>query len=110
MCSGAFRPAWSAWDRGPAPSPIAERRTPEWSAELIRVDGDRRSRMCWAPHPHWAGRRLRTADRLLSVSRHHALVLVGPREAIIEDLNSTNGVIVNGRKVSAPAACATATP
>jgi pSer/pThr/pTyr-binding forkhead associated (FHA) protein len=34
------------------------------------------------------------------VSRHHALVLVGPREAVIEDLNSTNGVLVNGRKVS----------
>jgi pSer/pThr/pTyr-binding forkhead associated (FHA) protein len=28
------------------------------------------------------------------------LILVGPREAIIEDLNSTNGVLVNGRKVS----------
>jgi pSer/pThr/pTyr-binding forkhead associated (FHA) protein len=25
---------------------------------------------------------------------------VGPREAVIEDLNSTNGVLVNGRKVS----------
>ena len=35
-----------------------------------------------------------------SVSRHHALVVVGPREAIIEDLNSTNGVLVNGRKVT----------
>ena len=35
-----------------------------------------------------------------SVSRHHALIIVGPREAIIEDLNSTNGVIVNGRKVT----------
>jgi pSer/pThr/pTyr-binding forkhead associated (FHA) protein len=35
-----------------------------------------------------------------SVSRHHALVLVGPRDVIIEDLNSTNGVLVNGRKVS----------
>ena len=35
-----------------------------------------------------------------SVSRHHALILAGTREAIIEDLNSTNGVIVNGRKVT----------
>ena len=34
------------------------------------------------------------------MSRHHALVLVGPRETIIEDLNSTNGVLINGRKVS----------
>jgi pSer/pThr/pTyr-binding forkhead associated (FHA) protein len=35
-----------------------------------------------------------------SVSRHHALLLKGTRDLIIEDLNSTNGVIVNGRKVS----------
>ena len=35
-----------------------------------------------------------------SVSRHHALLLLGQRDAIIEDLNSTNGVIVNGRKIS----------
>jgi pSer/pThr/pTyr-binding forkhead associated (FHA) protein len=35
-----------------------------------------------------------------SVSRHHALVLMGSRDVIIEDLNSTNGVLVNGRKVS----------
>jgi chromosome segregation ATPase len=35
-----------------------------------------------------------------SVSRHHALIITGARHAIIEDLNSTNGVIVNGRKVS----------
>ncbi len=35
-----------------------------------------------------------------SVSRHHALILVGGRETIIEDLNSTNGVIVNGRHVT----------
>ncbi len=35
-----------------------------------------------------------------SVSRHHALILSGSRHAIIEDLNSTNGVVVNGRKVN----------
>jgi len=35
-----------------------------------------------------------------SVSRHHALILAGTREAIIEDLNSTNGVILNGRKIT----------
>jgi pSer/pThr/pTyr-binding forkhead associated (FHA) protein len=34
------------------------------------------------------------------VSRHHALLLQGARELIIEDLNSTNGVVVNDRKVS----------
>jgi pSer/pThr/pTyr-binding forkhead associated (FHA) protein len=35
-----------------------------------------------------------------SVSRHHALVVVGSRDTIIEDLNSTNGVLVNDRKVT----------
>jgi chromosome segregation ATPase len=73
----------------------------DWSAELIRIDGDR-------PVTYTLSRRTRigraTGCELQidssSVSRHHALVLVGPREAIIEDLNSTNGVIVNGRKIS----------
>ncbi|HVC02965.1 MAG TPA: FHA domain-containing protein [Steroidobacteraceae bacterium] len=35
----------------------------------------------------------------LSVSRQHALLLVDDQGAIIEDLNSTNGVHVNGRKI-----------
>jgi chromosome segregation ATPase len=73
----------------------------DWSAELIRIDGER-------PVTHVLSRRTRigraTGCELQieagSVSRHHALILVGPREAIIEDLNSTNGVFVNGRKVS----------
>ncbi|MGH8261244.1 MAG: FHA domain-containing protein [Steroidobacteraceae bacterium] len=34
------------------------------------------------------------------VSRHHAVILAGPAHAIIEDLNSTNGVLVNGRRVT----------
>jgi len=34
------------------------------------------------------------------VSRRHALVLVGPEETVIEDLNSTNGVYVNGIRVA----------
>jgi pSer/pThr/pTyr-binding forkhead associated (FHA) protein len=34
------------------------------------------------------------------VSRHHALVLTNSRDVIIEDLHSTNGVLVNGRKVT----------
>ena len=33
------------------------------------------------------------------MSRYHALVMVGPRYTVIEDLNSTNGVLVNGRRV-----------
>ena len=73
----------------------------EWPAELIRIDGER-------PVTHVLSRRTRIGRSTgcevqidsSSVSRHHALVLVGPRETIIEDLNSTNGVLVNGRKVS----------
>jgi hypothetical protein len=90
---------------GPSTSPAAGP-TAEWSAELIRVDGER-------PVTHVLSRRTRigraTGCELQieagSVSRHHALVVVGPREAIIEDLNSTNGVLVNGRKVTRQTLC-----
>ena len=83
---------------GPGASGAA---TPEWSPELIRIDGDRSI-------SHSLGRRTRIGRAQgcelhvdsTSVSRHHALILAGTREAIIEDLNSTNGVIVNGRKVT----------
>jgi chromosome segregation ATPase len=74
---------------------------PEWSPELIRIDGDRSI-------SHALGRRTRIGRApgcelhidSTSVSRHHALILAGTREAIIEDLNSTNGVILNGRRVT----------
>jgi chromosome segregation ATPase len=74
---------------------------PEWAPELIRIDGDRSI-------SHTLGRRTRIGRApgcelhidSGSVSRHHALILAGTREAIIEDLNSTNGVILNGRKVT----------
>ena len=73
----------------------------ECAAELARVDGEhntsytlaRRTRIGRAP-----GCELQIDSS--SVSRHHALVLMGQRDVIIEDLNSTNGVLVNGRKVS----------
>jgi chromosome segregation ATPase len=87
---------------GSAASPSATAApTPEWSPELVRIDGDRsisyalgrRTRIGRAP-----GCELHIDSS--SVSRHHALVLAGTREAIIEDLNSTNGVILNGRKVT----------
>lgn len=34
------------------------------------------------------------------ISRHHAVLLSGPTLTIVEDLNSTNGVYVNGRKIA----------
>jgi chromosome segregation ATPase len=87
---------------GSAPTPgVGAAAVPEWAPELIRIDGDRSI-------SHTLGRRTRigraTGCELhidsTSVSRHHALILAGTREAIIEDLNSTNGVILNGRKVT----------
>jgi chromosome segregation ATPase len=34
------------------------------------------------------------------VSRHHAVLLVTGQQTVIEDLNSTNGVLVNGQRIS----------
>jgi hypothetical protein len=73
----------------------------ECSAELIRMDGQHET-------SHVLARRTRIGRGSgcelqidsSSVSRNHAMVMMGPRKVIIEDLNSTNGVIVNGRKVS----------
>jgi chromosome segregation ATPase len=73
----------------------------ECTAELVRLDGKhntshtlaRRTRIGRAP-----GCEMQIESS--SVSRHHALLLMSSRDVIIEDLNSTNGVLVNGRKVS----------
>jgi FHA domain len=34
------------------------------------------------------------------ISRHHAVILAGPVQTVVEDLNSTNGVLVNGQRVT----------
>ena len=34
------------------------------------------------------------------ISRHHAVILAGPVHTVVEDLNSTNGVLVNGQRVT----------
>jgi len=68
---------------------------------LIRSEGGREV-------VHVLGRKTsigRTPDNDLQldakfVSRHHAVILVGPNNTVIEDLNSTNGVQVNGRRVT----------
>jgi chromosome segregation ATPase len=87
---------------GSAPTTgIGAAAVPEWAPELIRIDGDRSI-------SHTLGRRTRIGRApgcevhvdSTSVSRHHALILAGTREAIIEDLNSTNGVTLNGRKIT----------
>jgi chromosome segregation ATPase len=67
---------------------------------LIHMDGEREV-------VHVLGRKTsigRTPDNDLQldtkfVSRHHAVILAGPVHTIIEDLNSTNGVLINGRRI-----------
>ena len=68
---------------------------------LIRTDGE-------GEIVHVLGRKTsigRTPDNDLQIetkfiSRHHAVILAGPVHTIIEDLNSTNGVQVNGQKIT----------
>jgi chromosome segregation ATPase len=68
---------------------------------LIRTDGN-------TEFVHVLGRRTRIgrgADNELvldtkHVSRYHAVLLAGPVHTSIEDLNSTNGVFVNGKRVN----------
>jgi hypothetical protein len=84
---------------GTTPAPAAP--ASEFTAELVRLDGDqhtayplaRRTRIGRTP-----GCEMQIDSQ--SVSRNHAVLLKGTRELIVEDLNSTNGVLVNGRKVS----------
>jgi predicted nucleic acid-binding Zn-ribbon protein len=86
---------------GTTPAPAAAAPASEFIAELVRLDGDqhtayplaRRTRIGRTP-----GCEMQIDSQ--SVSRNHAMLLKGARELIVEDLNSTNGVLVNGRKVS----------
>jgi hypothetical protein len=85
---------------GGAPS-AAPAGPPDYVAELVRIDCEqpiifalgRRTRIGRAP-----GCELQIDSQ--SVSRNHAMILKSARELIVEDLNSTNGVLVNGRKVT----------
>ena len=94
------QPSIERLGNGP-PANAAAALAADCTAELIRVDGERhivypvarRTRIGRAP----------ACEMQLdstSVSRHHALLLKSARELIIEDLNSTNGILVNGRKIS----------
>ena len=82
--------------------PIAEPVAAAGAARLlIRSEGGREV-------VHVLGRKTcigRTPDNDLQldakfVSRHHAVILVGQKSTVIEDLNSTNGVQVNGRRIT----------
>jgi hypothetical protein len=82
----------------PSAAPVGP---PEYVAELVRID-------CEQPITFALGRRTRIGRApgcelqidSQSVSRNHAMILRSARELIVEDLNSTNGVLVNGRKVT----------
>jgi chromosome segregation ATPase len=74
---------------------------PEGATRLLtRTDGE-------SEVVHVLGRKTtigRTPDNDLQIdtkfiSRHHAVILAAPAHTIIEDLNSTNGVMVNGRRI-----------
>jgi FHA domain len=87
----AREPDATGWSSDAAPA----------SRQLVRIDTGEE-----VVHPLGRKTRIgRTPDNDVRVgakfvSRHHALVLVGPEETIIEDLNSTNGVLVNGRRIA----------
>jgi chromosome segregation ATPase len=84
-----------------APSRVSEPTADGATRLLIRTDGD-------SEVVHVLGRKTsvgRTPDNDLQIdakfiSRHHAVILAGPAHAIIEDLNSTNGVMVNNRRIT----------
>jgi len=85
-----------------AVEPPREAAAPEGATRLlIRSDGGREV-------VHVLGRKTtigRTPENDLQIdlkyiSRHHAVILAGPANTIIEDLNSTNGVMVNGKRVT----------
>ena len=74
---------------------------PEVTRLLVRTSGD-------SGIVHKLGRRTtigRTPDNDLHInedfiSRRHAVILASADSAIVEDLNSTNGVYVNGEQVT----------
>ena len=84
-----------------APPRVSEPSADGATRLLIRTDGE-------SEVVHVLGRKTtvgRTPDNDLQIdakfiSRHHAVILAGPAHAIIEDLNSTNGVMVNNRRIT----------
>ena len=96
----ALRDAARETSGSDAPGPAEP--APDGAARLLIHTGEEREVV------HVLGRKTsvgRTPDNDLQIdakfiSRHHAVILVGPVHTIIEDLNSTNGVQVNGRRIT----------
>ena len=89
-------------DSRSVPSPASAQAPPDAIVRLlVRTEGD-------TGIVHVLGRHTtigRTPDNDLRIdadfiSRHHAVVLITPSGTIIEDLGSTNGVYINGRRIS----------
>ena len=36
----------------------------------------------------------------IAISREHARIVQGPNDCLVEDLNSSNGIFINGRKIN----------
>jgi chromosome segregation ATPase len=88
-------------DNNDSPQRVSEPTADGATRLLIRTDAE-------SEVVHVLGRKTtvgRTPDNDLQIdakfiSRHHAVILAGPAHAIIEDLNSTNGVMVNNRRIT----------
>ena len=83
-------------------SPIATTETAaDTPATLVRLDGAGANTAFTLAARTRVGRAANSDLRIdsTSVSRYHAIIVSG-RHTIIEDLNSTNGVLINGRKAS----------
>jgi len=95
-------PALSDSSRHPREEAPAAGAVPDGATRLLIHSEDGREVV------HVLGRKTsigRTPDNDLQleakfISRHHAVILAGPVNTVIEDLNSTNGVLVNGRRVT----------
>jgi pSer/pThr/pTyr-binding forkhead associated (FHA) protein len=102
MVDTAVNPALRDSGRNAAEEGAAAEPAPDGSTRLLIQSDSGREIV------HVLGRKTsigRTPDNDLQieakfVSRHHAVILAGPVQTIIEDLNSTNGVQVNGRRIS----------
>jgi len=85
----------------PSPSGTHEAMPEGATRLLVRADGG-------SEIVHVLGRKTsigRTPDNDLQIdakfiSRNHAVILAGPNHTIIEDLNSTNGIAVNGKRIT----------
>jgi chromosome segregation ATPase len=85
---------------GPLATPPVLEAASNGASVLTRIDGDHNESFVIRRRTN-IGRATENDLRLQArfVSRRHAVVIPGPQSARIEDLDSANGVIVNGKRV-----------